>query len=156
MLYTLCVIDMQDYFAAAHRNGVRKACIREIKKAMRNNAAILFVEYNNYGPTIELLTNLTKSAKYKKTYHVIKYCDGGGYEVTEFIKKNHLPKLNIRVCGVNTDYCVLATVLGINRRWQDTKIHVVADACDSTDSHKDGLRVLANMHPNVRLLRSKG
>lgn len=156
MSYTLCVIDMQDFFSASKGKRVRKSCIREIKKAMDSNATILFVEYKNYGPTIPLLTKLTKG--YRRKFVVLKLHDGGGDEVVNFLTKQHLPKRNIRVCGVNTDACVEATVVGMNENLESSKIEVVADACDSNwkAGHRNGLRRLSQTHQNITLDRAKG
>lgn len=159
MSYTLCVIDMQDYFKSSRGKRVRQSCIREIKKAIRDKATILFVEYSpeHYGTSIPLLTNVANKAKYRKVYHVAKHSDGGGEEVVEFLKQKHLPRLNLRVCGVNTDYCVKETVSGINAKLKHGNIHVVADACDSrggVSSHKHGLHSMRKLN-NVKLIRTR-
>ena len=108
MSYTLCVIDMQEIFSSSQDAQIQKSCIREIKKAIRDRSVILFVEYAGYNPTIRVLTDIVEQANYKRAYHVIKSRNDGGKEVTDFLAKHHLPKMNMRVCGVNTDYCVLA------------------------------------------------
>ena len=159
MSYSLIVVDMQDYFYASRGKRVRKACIREIKQAMQDQATILYVEYSpeNYGPTIPQLTNITNKAKYKKVYHVSKYDNDGGQEVVDFLTKKHLPKMNLRVCGVNTNYCVRATVSGIHHKSPNSNIHVVADACDCStlDGHKYGLSDMKS-NANVKILNNKG
>jgi nicotinamidase-related amidase len=160
MSYTLCVIDMQDYFTSSRGKRVRRSCIREINKAMRDKATILFVEYSpeHYGTTIPLLTDVVKKAKYYRSYHVAKHSNGGGFEVVEFLKQKHLPRMNLRVCGVNTDYCVKDTVSGINARLKRSNINIVADACDSrsgTTGHKLGLSYMKKLS-NVKLIRNRG
>src|SRR5271167_52729 len=102
MSSTLVVIDMQEVFAAARKNSVQKSCIREIKKAIRDRAPIVFVEYDGYDPTLPALTSVVKQANYTKAYHVRKRHNDGGKEIAQFLTKKHLPKLNMRVCGVNT------------------------------------------------------
>lgn len=155
MSYSLIIVDMQCFFPAANGQRVQKSCVREIKKAMRDRATILFVEFSNYGSTIPLLTDLTKNAKYKKAYTITKYMDDGSYEIAEFLNKRHLPKMNLRVCGVNTEYCVNHTVKGLSLRLRNTNIHVVADACDSQDSHTYGLKRMQQI-PNTKIIRNKG
>jgi hypothetical protein len=155
MSYTLCIIDVQPEFSAAYNKRTQQNCIREIKKAMRDKAAILFVEFlpEIYGPTFPMLTNITK--KYKKVYRVSKGQDNGGYEVVQCLIKNHLPRNKVRVCGVNSDFCVRATVEGVVSNRPNTAIHVVADACH-TDSgaigHKDGIKKMKELK-QVKIIR---
>jgi nicotinamidase-related amidase len=157
MSYTLCVIDMQDTFAASRGDKVRKACIREIKAAIKNQATVLFVEFENYGPTIPLLTDIVKNAKYRKVHTVIKQRNGGGDVVADYLRQKHLTRANLRVCGVNTNYCVLATVQGMNEHLKYSNLHVVADAC-ATDCgetyHEYGLETMRKL-PNVKILGEK-
>jgi hypothetical protein len=155
MSYTLCVIDMQAIFSSSQEPRVQQSCIREIKKAIRDRSVILFVEYAGYPATIPALTDIVAQANYKRAYHVIKSRNDGGQEVTDFLTKHHLPKMNMRVCGVNTDYCVRETVDGIRRFLPTANLHVIADACGSTWDHKSGLRQMKQV-PNVKVIRAKG
>ena len=154
MSYTLCVIDMQNYFPASKGKRVRAACVREVRKAIKEQATILFVEYKNYGPTLPLLTNITKRVKYKKAHHVLKDSDDGSQKITAFIKARHLARLNMRVCGVNTPYCVQSTVSGLTKKWKNSTIHLVADACDSSYSKSEHTYALKHMatYPNVKVV----
>lgn len=156
-MYTLCVIDMQDYFSASQGKSVRQACVREIKKAMKSNATIVFVEFENYGPTTALLTNLVKKAKYRKVHTVKKTVNGGGDVIAEYLRRKHLTRANLHVCGVNTNYCVLATVQGMTTHLQNANLNVVADACASSGGehgHKYGLDRMRTLK-NVTILREK-
>lgn len=141
----LIVVDMQARFAAANNPQTQQACVREIEQAMKNRDAILFVEYANCGPTLPNLVDVVKKAKYKRSYHVIKYDDDGGKEVIAFLKDRHLPRLNLRVVGVNTAYCVKQTVYGMKRNSKNSTISVIADACHSewgVDEHQQALASL--------------
>jgi nicotinamidase-related amidase len=155
MSYSLLLIDMQYYFEASRGARVQKACIREIKRAIRERATIIFVEFVGYGPTLPALTDIVKEAKYKKAHTIIKSVDDGSYEITQFLTKRHLPKMNLRVCGVNTEYCVNATVRGINNKLANTNIHIVADACNSNGSHSYGLQRMQTI-ANTKIIRNKG
>jgi hypothetical protein len=154
MSYSLLIIDMQSYFSAAHNSRVLKGCTREIKRAMQDKAAIIYLEYGweNYEPTLPILTNLTD--QYKRAYHVFKYTDDGSKEAADLIWRHNLPKRNIRVAGVNSNFCVRSTVEGLIKRMPHSRVHVIADACDcnSTASHRDGLSAMKQL-PNVKLLR---
>lgn len=156
MSYTLCVIDMQAHFSAANGQRVIQSCKREIKKAMKDGATILFVEYDGYGPTLPALTGLVKQAGYKKVHTVLKQDNGGGKNVTDYLRQKHLTRANMRVCGVNTNYCVLATVQGINQHMSNSYLSIIADACASSTSqgHKHGLEAMHKLN-NVKVLRRK-
>src|SRR5574337_1932066 len=127
MSYSLIVVDMQDYFLASRLKRVQNNCIREIKKAMDDNATIVFVEFDGYGPTIPQLTSLVKNKKYKKSHTVLKNMDDGGQPIHKLLVKRHLPRRNLKVCGVNTQYCVLSTIEGLMSRLKESSIEVVGD-----------------------------
>jgi nicotinamidase-related amidase len=156
MSYSLILIDLQPIFSAAAKPSVQRACIREIKKAIKDRAPIVFVEFNGYEPTLPLLTEVVKQANYKKAYHVVKYGNDGGYEISQFLTKKHLPKMNMRVGGVNSNFCVKETVQGLKNYIPGANIHVVADACNCAyGSHKTGLQAMKQL-PGVKVIRAKG
>lgn len=133
------------------------ACAREIKKAIRDKAAIIFVEFEGHGTTLPVLTDLVKKARYHRSFHVLKGMDDGSNKIQYCIMKKHLPRLNMRVCGVNTNYCVKSTVKGLSQKFEHSTIRVIGDACNATTSwgHRDGLEEI-NFHHNTRLLRAPG
>lgn len=148
--YTLLVIDMQYKFPAARNVRLRQACRREITEAMTDRAHIIFVEYVNYGRTIKSLRDLV--THYKEVSYVTKCSDNGAHALRPFLTGS--PKCDVRVCGVNTNCCVLDTVRGLKRsRWWNARrsrrrfIHVVADACNSwsSSSHDAGLKRFKRM-----------
>lgn len=138
--YTLVVIDMQEYFSASRKSDTQKKVATAIRRAMRDNAGVMFVEYANYGPTLPKLTKLTKT--YKRAFTVIKSANGGGNEVKTALYKHRLPRSNLKFCGVNTDYCVLATVTGVSQNLPRTKIEVLEKGCNSNGSHARGIERL--------------
>src|SRR5574339_388350 len=142
-MYTLVVVDMQSSFEAANSRRVRENCKREIKRAMDNGAAIIFVEYVGQGPTIPSLVKPTDD--YPRTFITRKDDDDGSREVAKVIRDNNLPGKRIKVCGVNTDCCVLETVSGLVNRLRSANFEVMADACNSDYNHLTGLNDMANM-----------
>ena len=130
---------MQKYFTTSLHRPTIVGCQREIKKAIKNRNPILFVEFNSYGTTMPALTRLTKD--YSKTRQVIKYRDGGGREVYDTLLHNKFHYKTLRVCGVNTSYCVYSTVSELSQKWGILDIQVVKEAINCT-SPKDGLKRL--------------
>jgi nicotinamidase-related amidase len=142
-MYTLVVIDMQSVFRASANKDTLAHCKREIKQAMSKRAAIMYVEYGGYPKTLPQLTKLTE--KYSRKFFVTKNSNGGGAEVKASILKHGLPKTRIKVCGVNTDFCVLETVAGLTEKLKSAKIQVLSKACNSTSNHTYGLERLKKL-----------
>jgi len=153
MNYSCIIVDMQPMFPASDSPSVQKACIREINKAMRDSAPIVFVEFDSHGHTLENLTDVVHKAKYTKVWFVIKDQDDGSKEITELLRKNHCPTNQLRVMGINSDYCVRATVEGFHRELPNARIQVIGDACNSPYNHKMGLKTMSQLS-QVKMLRA--
>lgn len=144
-MYTLAIVDMQWYFGASRKTSVINACKREIQKAMKARAGILFIEYQNCRSTISSLKKMVHEAKYSKVATVVKSDDDGSPEVIDSIRHMKFSNKRIKVCGVNTCYCVQSTVQGLSRGLPNTKIEVISDACNAPTSvvHEEGLRAMS-------------
>lgn len=142
-MYTLVVVDMQADFRAANGERVVKNCQREINQAVQDGAGIIFLEYSGYEATKKELYDLVDG--YARAWTAIKYHDDGSEEAASLIRTHKLDKVNIKVCGVNTDCCVKSTVSGLTSRLPNPTINVIADACDSDWNHVHGLDVLMKM-----------
>lgn len=138
----LIIIDMQREFEASNTPEVIASCIREIHKAKSKNALILLVEYESkfYSPQGMSDTQpkiLDELNVYPYHITIRKKGDDGSKEIFNILKRVGIPR-NFKVCGVNTDCCVRATVNGLTRRLPDgTNITIVADACNSVCSPFD-------------------
>jgi nicotinamidase-related amidase len=149
MSYTLVVVDVQTDFDAANGRHLIANVKREIRQAMKDNAAIIILEYSGCGQTQESILNLVDG--YHRCWTDTKDKDDGSLEVAVFVRKHNLPKQIIKVCGVNTDCCVRRTVEGLTTRFLKSTINIVADACDSSWDHISGLSMLGRM-PRVNVL----
>lgn len=136
-MYSLVLVDMQPYFKAANSRRVRDNCKRELQKAMDRRAAIIFVEFDGCGSTVKSFIKMTN--EYDRRFFAHKDLDDGSAEVEEVITTHGLPAKKIKVCGVNTDCCVQATVRGLTARLPSATIQVISDACNSDWSHPGGL-----------------
>jgi nicotinamidase-related amidase len=147
-MYTLCIIDMQDFFVRPNTR-VANNCEREIRQAIADRAGILLVEYETCGTTIHQLTKLKEEFPHARIYHVTKTNDDGSYEILNACYKFGLDSSKIKVCGVNTDCCVYQTIIGLIARAPFITIEVVADACNSNwgpDSHYRGIQNIKNLN----------
>lgn len=159
-MYTLAVIDMQDHFLDRfidHDKSYHKVldkCKEQVAQAIQDKAHILFVEYDGYGDTAEELLDITRDADYK-AHHTIKGDDNGGTEIADAIKTLKLKKRKVRICGINTEYCVRATVRGLLQEMKNATIEVIADACDSPWDHEGGVETLELMSESFPKLKVK-
>lgn len=137
MAYTLVIIDMQAQFRASEDKRTINNCKKQIRTAIKDRAAIIFVEFNGFGPTLPELTKLTE--KYNRSFHITKSYDDGSRQLKNFLLTHRVSKKNLKFCGVNTNACVLSTVYGTHLKLRDSNLTVIADACNSTYGHKSGL-----------------
>lgn len=146
-MYTLVVVDMQAGFNAANRHRVRQNCLREVRRAKQDGADIIFLEFRFNEETHKELIE----AAGQRYFVLEKDDDDGSSQVASKVRSKNLHK-HFRVCGVNTDCCVKATVLGLTDRFPNSKIDVVADACDSDWNHNSGLSRMKQLN-NVRIIK---
>lgn len=146
-MYTLVVVDMQAGFKSANRKRVRENCLREVQKARQDGAFIIFLELTGYQST-----HFDLIAAAERHFIILdKFSDDGSKEVErEVRRKKH--STTFKVCGINTDCCVAATVRGLTARFPMSTIEVIADACDSDHQHYRGLQDMKQFGPNVKII----
>lgn len=148
-MYTLVIVDMQDGFAAANKNGLIKNCLREIQTAVECGAHIVYLEYSGCGDTFPEL----KEPVEKYEYHLLKkkFDDDGSPEVQEAVNEKGFMIGRFRVIGINTDWCVRSTVEGLRKRFPNSFVEVVIDACWSDSNHLKGVRLIRKI-PHIDLI----
>jgi len=142
---------MQGYFKASKQSSVKKNVLKQIALAMKDNAPIVFVEYEGCGSTLPSLTNLPKNNSYNNIYKIKKTEDDGSDVIRSALRSNKLPRTYVRVCGVNTDCCIYETVNGLSGALPKTKIEVVENACGSSHDHNAGIDDMKKMF-NVKII----
>lgn len=146
MKYSIAIIDMQKKFFASSNKDTLKACRAAIRQAIKDNAHIIFVEYEGYGRTLYTLTSIAKNYANKSV--VIKSQDDGSEDIKKTIDHLKLPHRLIKVVGVNTDCCVYHTIAGLFDAYREydqhskIKIQVIEKACNSTWYHEKGINNL--------------
>lgn len=151
MPYALLVIDMQPTFKASEK--VLAECLDEIYKANKRGSQIVFLEFwASFEQRLEAAqldyhenrthAVLLMAAKNKTV--IVKYEQDGSKVAAEFFKREfgYIPSL--RVCGVNTEFCVCDTVRGLSERSQNGLV-VVKSACHSLYNHKFGLNIMKRL-----------
>ena len=150
-MYTLIVIDMQPKFDSSQKESTIKNCRTLLRQAQKDKAGILLVEYIDYGETDNRLQNMIRDYSLTKT--ITKISNDGSVEIRKAIKKYNYPSKLLKVCGVNTDYCVYESVVGLTKNMPRATIEVIGKACNSTWTHKRGLAMLKELSKksNVKL-----
>lgn len=151
-MYTLLIVDMQGSFYAKETLQLTKNLEKEILCAINNKASIVFVEFSNSGPTLDCLAELPRGHGYS-SYTIEKHQNDGSREIASLVVAHNLPVTHFKVTGINTDYCVAATVGGLSKLFPEAVIEVVDNCCASLWSkgspnksdHEDGIKVMKKL-----------
>lgn len=145
---TLVVVDMQQSFDAACDPDVVIGVTQEILFAKQKGGAVILVEYHNCGNTHSGFSRLLRNYPYKS--RIRKRDDDGSQEVLRAIRRRGFNQQWLRICGVNADCCVYATIQGFLHRLPHAHIDVVKDACGTFDRKFDWRSYIR--HPNLVLV----
>lgn len=117
---------MQSEFPESEEEILKKNVIQSIKKAKKENAPIIFVEYVGSGRTLPEYTKLVQG--YKKKSITKKYDTCGAGAIEQCIKRKKWKIDRLDVCGIYTDCCVGDTVESLSaiNKWD---VRVLSKAC---------------------------
>lgn len=150
-MYTLVVVDMQAKFPRSLQGDTLLHCKRAVRKAIKNRAAIVFLEFSGHGPTLPALTKLTKG--YDRVYHATKSDWDGSMQTLYLAKTHRLNTSKFRVCGVYTECCVDATLQGLRAKKPKAKMEMLHKACGATAASEQKRIIEANRKlKNVRIV----
>lgn len=120
-MYSLVIIDMQYGFEAASIKGIQRSIFREVSKAINKNLQIVVVEYDVAKRTLLSIHKMLNG--YDNKVFVKKFEDDGSCVINPVLKSK-----NVRVVGVNTNFCVQSTVEGLTKYFKKN-VDIVCDAC---------------------------
>jgi len=149
MSSTLVVVDMQEHFKSACNPDVIIGVTQEIILAKQKNTPIILLEYAGCGKSHEGFSSLLRNYPWKA--RVKKGDDDGSQEIVRAIRRRGFNDSALRLCGVNADCCVCATVTGLLKRLEDTQIEVVKEACGWECTARFDWRHYVR-HPNLKLV----
>lgn len=137
-MYNLIVVDMQVGFETAKVPRVISNAVKFIKKAVKDDANIIFVEYTGHGPTLIALKEACLS--YEKQWYVYKDHDNGARRVRQIVEHAALDTSAFHYIGVNLCSCVLETTLTMSKTFKDSS-HVLhksaVNTCNACEFDKD-------------------
>lgn len=146
----LIVVDMQMEFKASRDLQTQAAVISEIKAAIARQEAIIFLQYaDSKSATYQFLLALVEDYKFFTVRE--KETDGGANEVFEACMDEGYWPENFRICGVNADGCIFATVVGLRAKLRNSRIEVLRAACHTDSGYANWPSKFVNLE-NVALV----
>jgi nicotinamidase-related amidase len=145
--YVLCIIDMQP-IGFSNSNLIIENVLQLVREAIINKAFIVIAQFKGCGETHINIINEIQKYPYKK--YVWHNKNDKSKPIKEILKNIFVRQ--IKVCGVNTEYCVKDTVHGLAKKFH-IPIKVIEKACNGTDrTIEDALYKMRTFYRNVNVL----
>lgn len=129
--YVLCIIDIQP---VGFENAlfILKDVLKLVKDAILENAFIVVAQFTRCGETHEEIRKELQNYPYKEyLWHNKK---DKSNKIREILISRNLFVRNLKVCGVNTEYCVKDTVRGLSKKFT-VPIQVIEKSCNGSENH---------------------
>jgi nicotinamidase-related amidase len=155
--YTLVVVDMQPFYTTD--TATISSVAREVSLARQRNNHVIFLtvpylsplQDKPFKPTYPEILDQVEGYQQDHWQESEKLFQDGSRNVLNACAWKHFPSNRFRVCGVNTDLCVLDTVKGLLAYPTVEAIEVVKDACHTTNEETDNIKVWKLFPANPRL-----
>lgn len=138
--YALCIIDMQPHFITSLNGPTLHAVLRLTKEAMSDGAFIVVAQYMNCGRTNNNIRKMLR--KYPFKAYCCAFKNNKADAICTKLRTHGVRTHKLKICGVNTEACVAATVINLHKRH---KMEIIAAACHGrlgTREHTMQLRSL--------------
>jgi len=127
--YVLCIIDMQPV-GFSNSNLIIENVLHLVREAIVDKAFIVIAQFKGCGETHINIINEIQEYPYKE--YVWHNKNDKSKPIQEVLKSLNVFVRQMKVCGVNTEYCVKDTVHGLAKKFH-IPIKVVEKACNGTD-----------------------
>jgi nicotinamidase-related amidase len=127
--YVLCIIDMQPV-GFSNSNLILENVVQLVREAMLHKAFIVIAQFKGCGETHINIRNEVEKYPYKK--YVWHNKNDKSKPIKEVLNNLNIFVRQMKVCGVNTEYCVKDTVHGLAKKFH-IPIKVIEKACHGTD-----------------------
>jgi nicotinamidase-related amidase len=145
--YVLCIIDMQPV-GFNNSNLIIENVLHLVREAIVNKAFIVIAQFKGSGETHINIINEIQTYPYKK--YVWHNKNDKSKPIQEALKNIFVRQM--KVCGVNTEYCVKDTVHGLAKKFP-IPIKVIENACNGTDRIiEEALHKMRTFYRNVEVL----
>jgi len=126
----LVVMDMQPGFPAAKDAITQWFVKQEVARAREEGRPVIIVEFDPHemGHTFDSITELVEG--YDLAVVITKSGDDGSTEILAACAKKGFSTQSFRMCGVNSDACLLESIQAMAQKLPECRITVVQDACN--------------------------
>lgn len=124
-------IDLQYGFSSANDPQIIQVAREEVKRAVKFNYGIIFLQYEKHGPTFSEIKSAANGYYKKKVVH--KNSDDGAVEVLDAAFYEGFSTNIFRICGVYTELCVYDTVKSLTELSPSSNIIIRKDGCRCFD-----------------------
>ncbi len=147
--YVLCIIDMQPV-GFDNSNLIVENVIQLVREAIVNKAFIVVAQFKRCGETHINIINEIQTYPYKE--YIWHNKNDKSKPIQEILNSLNILVRQIKVCGVNTEYCVKDTVHGLSKKFH-IPIKVIENACHGTDLIiTEALHKMRTFYKNVEVL----
>lgn len=145
--YVLCIIDMQPV-GFNNSNLIIENVLQLVREAVVDKAFIVIAQFKRCGETHINIINEIQKYPYKK--YVWHNKNDKSKPIQEVLKNIFVRQM--KVCGVNTECCVIETVHGLTKKFH-IPIKVIEKACNGTDRTIEyALHKMRTFYRNVEVL----
>ena len=147
--YVLCIIDMQPV-GFSNSNLIIDNVLQLVRQAIIDKAFIVIAQFKGCGNTHTNLITAMQTYPYKE--YVWHNKNDKSKPIQEVLYSLNIFVRQIKVCGVNTEYCVKDTVHGLAKKFH-IPIKVIEKACNGTDRIiEEALHKMRTFYRNVEVL----
>lgn len=127
----LVVVDMQpDFYASNNQQLINNIC-KLCESYISTGDPIILLEYLGYEKTHRHIVEASNNAPV-----LIKNKDDGSPKIKNYLKKTGLKPKEFFVCGINTDYCVKDTAVGLRHK-TGQNVTVIEKCCNTGNGELD-------------------
>ena len=145
--YVLCIIDMQP-IGFSNSKLIIENVLDLVREAVVDKAFIVIAQFKGCGETHINIINELQKYPYKK--YVWHNKNDKSKPIQEALKNIFVRQM--KVCGVNTEYCVKDTVHGLAKKFP-IPIKVIEKACNGTDRiMEEAIHKMRTFYRNVEVL----
>ena len=145
--YVLCIIDMQP-IGFSNSKLIIENVLDLVREAIINKAFIVIAQFKRCGETNIKIINELHCYPYQE--YVWHNKNDKSKPIQEALKNIFVREM--KVCGVNTEYCVKDTVHGLAKKFH-IPIKVIEKACNGTDRIiEEALHKMRTFYRNVEVV----
>jgi hypothetical protein len=133
--YALIIIDMQEQFDASRDKNTIRTIQKMITDAKRDGAFIIIAHYMRCGQTRPEIRKMIQGYPYADSCYSNQ--DDKSQAIYTKLLRYGIQTDIFKICGVNTEACVMSTIFGLTDLYPNTHILVSFNGCNCECSNHD-------------------